>query len=106
MLRSRSSGRARTSQLEAVYYDTDDLRLRREGSPSGPQERTPLRTDPQGQQWPGGAALARGEWEAQLSSPEPDPGAVSGEAGAALAGLLGSAELRALSAPGGRQCDN
>src|SRR5262245_39503371 len=31
VLRSRSSGRARTSQLEAVYYDTDDLRLRREG---------------------------------------------------------------------------
>jgi triphosphatase len=31
VLRSRSSGRARTSQLDAVYYDTDDLRLRREG---------------------------------------------------------------------------
>jgi triphosphatase len=95
VLRSRSSGRARTSQLDAVYYDTDDLRLRREG--------LAFRVRKNGRRFVqtlkgngGGAALARGEWEARLSSPEPDPGAVPGEAGAALAGLLGSAELRPL----------
>ena len=97
VLRRRSSGRARTSQLDAVYYDTDDLRLRREG--------LAFRVRKNGRRFvqtlkasngAGGAALARGEWEAQLSSPEPDLGALPGEAGAALAGLLGGAELRPL----------
>jgi triphosphatase len=30
-LRSQSSGRARTRELDAIYYDTKDLRLRRGG---------------------------------------------------------------------------
>jgi triphosphatase len=77
MMRSKSSSRARTSQLDAVYYDTDDLRLQREG--------LAFRVRKNGQRFvqtlkasngEGAAALVRGEWEAQLSSPEPDPGAV------------------------------
>jgi hypothetical protein len=39
---------------------------------------------------------AKGEWEARLSSPEPEVAAIPGEAGPALASLLGSAELRPL----------
>jgi inorganic triphosphatase YgiF len=95
MLRSRSSSRARTSHLDAVYYDTDDLRLRGEGlalrvRKNGRHFVQTLKTTDGG----GGAALARGEWEAQLSSPEPDLGALPDGAGAALAGLLGGAGLR------------
>jgi inorganic triphosphatase YgiF len=95
MLRSRSSSRARTSHLDAVYYDTDDLRLRGEGlalrvRKNGRRFVQTLKATNGG----GGAALARGEWEAQLSSPEPDLGALPDGAGAALAGLLGGAGLR------------
>ncbi len=95
MLRSRSSGRARTSQLDAVYYDTDDLRLQGEGlalrvRKNGRRFVQTLKATNGGD----GAALARGEWEAQLSSPEPDLGALPDGAGAALASLLGGAGLR------------
>jgi triphosphatase len=97
VLRSRSSGRPRTSQLDAIYYDTDDLRLRREGlafrvRKNGRRFVQTLKASGRA----GGAALARGEWEAQLSSPEPDLGAMPGEGGAMLAGLVGGAELRPL----------
>lgn len=95
-LRNLSSGRAQSRQLDAVYYDTDDLRLRREGLAfrvrrNGRRFEQTLKAD-----GAGGAAFERGEWEARLSSAEPDLAAMPGEAGAVLAGLLGSAPLRAL----------
>lgn len=86
---------ARTKNLENVYYDTADLRLRKRGLAFRIRRdgNRFIQTVKTGDTTSGGV-FSRGEWEREVSSPEPQPDLVDDPEIRAALGLLLPGELQ------------
>jgi inorganic triphosphatase YgiF len=86
---------ARLKNLENVYYDTADLRLRKRGLAFRIRRdgNRFIQTVKTGDTTSGGV-FSRGEWEGEVPSPEPQPDLVDDPAIRAALGLLLPGELR------------
>jgi triphosphatase len=91
LLSRPAAAAASTHTLESIYFDTADLRLRRENMTLRvrKQGRRYVQTVKSGGQHHGGA-LHRGEWEAPLASAAPDVAAIAAEMNGHLGRLRGS----------------
>jgi len=94
-LRAPETAAPRVKQLENVYYDTADLRLRKRG--------LAFRVRRDGNRFvqtvksgdtAASAVMSRGEWEGELPSPDPQPDLVDDPTLRAAIGLLLPGELR------------
>jgi len=90
---ARAVGKPRTRQLESVYYDTPDLRLKR--------RRIALRVRRSGRSWiqtlkTDGDGVTRDEWEAPVAGAQPDLGAIAAPEARARLGLILPEELTAV----------
>src|SRR5215207_6781296 len=95
VLRERAQSTVRTTALHAVYYDTEDRRLRarkaalRVRGVDGRHVQT-LKSARRGDV----AYAQRGEWEVELAGPEPAPNAFTDPEAHDLMGLLLPEQLR------------
>ncbi|MGF1593500.1 MAG: CHAD domain-containing protein [Kiloniellaceae bacterium] len=94
-LRGPEAEPARVKKLENTYYDTADLRLRKRGLAfrirrDGARYIQTVKTGDTA----ASAMMSRGEWEAEVPSPEPRPDLVDDPALRAVLGLLLPGELR------------
>lgn len=94
-LRGEPPAQPRIKQLENVYYDTADLRLRKRGLAfrirrDGERFIQTVKSDDTA----ASAMLSRGEWEGEVPSPEPQPDRVDDPQMRAAIGLLLPGELR------------